>query len=202
MKKTFSLYRSSFLIALCFITLVSWGNSIWIYGKAELAQWLIKDAWEKTLVSGEHHLPWPWADTWPVARIQVPKQNIDYYVLAGSTGTSLAFGPGHIDGTALPNEHGTTVLSGHRDTHFRFLEHTKLNERIKVQDKTANWHHYEVAQKHIHDIEQSDWYIDPHQNELQLITCYPFDAIVTGGKLRHITIARKVYTPTQNTFSI
>ncbi len=40
--------------------------------------------------------PWPWADTHPVARLIAPAQDADVLVLAGASGRTLAFGPGHL----------------------------------------------------------------------------------------------------------
>ena len=115
------------------------GEGLYIHAKAKLAQLLIARAW-----SASHHNtapvpPWPWADTYPVARLTAPAHKIDLYVLAGDSGRSLAFGPGHMTRTPLPGATGNAVISAHRDTHFRFLkdlrngeEHTKPNEAIQT----------------------------------------------------------------------
>ncbi len=58
----------------------SWqlAGGLWIDAKALLAQRLISVAWERTLIAGEAGVkPWPWADTWPVARLQVPRLQQD-----------------------------------------------------------------------------------------------------------------------------
>src|SRR5690606_10953682 len=95
---------------LLFTTVVAWGNTTYIFAKAQLAQYLIADAWEQTLRSGKNSKPWSWADTWPVARLLSEDHKQDLYVLAGASGTSLAFGPGHLDGSALPEESGSIII--------------------------------------------------------------------------------------------
>ena len=45
---------------------------------------------------------------------------------AGDAGASLAFAPGNARGSALPGERGTAVVSGHRDTHVRFLAQLRV----------------------------------------------------------------------------
>ena len=67
--------------------------------KAQLAQLLIERAWQRALAGEPAPKPWPWADTWPVARLDAPAQGVSLFVLAGSSGRTLAFGPGHEQGT-------------------------------------------------------------------------------------------------------
>jgi hypothetical protein len=69
------------------------------------------DALVDTLSGGETVKPWPWADTWPIARLSAPRHGVDLFVLAGATGRTLAFGPGHVDGTARPGRPGCSHVS-------------------------------------------------------------------------------------------
>ena len=57
----------------------------WIHAKAALASHLVSNAWAETLASGEPARPWPWADTWPVARLRFPTLKRDIPVLAGAS---------------------------------------------------------------------------------------------------------------------
>ena len=83
------------------------GQASYIHAKAWLAQYLIRAAWERSLATGTTVKPWSWADTWPVARLVAPRQDADLYVLAGDSGRSLAFGPGHRFGTPAPGARAT-----------------------------------------------------------------------------------------------
>ena len=108
------------------LALILWGmgqmtRAAYIHSKASLAQVLIRRAWAKASKKGDLPKPWPWADTAPVARLISRTHDVDLVVLAGSSGRTLAFGPGHITGTALPGSHGNSAIGGHRDTHFHFL---------------------------------------------------------------------------------
>ena len=87
---------SNIVIAIVLIT-GGWqfGQGVYIYAKAELAQYLLVAAWQETKQTQQPVKPWSWADTWPVARIEVPTHNIDLIVLSGDIGRTLAFGPGH-----------------------------------------------------------------------------------------------------------
>src|SRR5215467_16205794 len=96
------------------------GDGAWIHAKALLAQVLLKRAFAETVATGHAVKPWSWADTFPVARIEVPRLNTSVIALAGSSGQALAFGPGHVERTPMAGEPGTAVYSAHRDTHFAF----------------------------------------------------------------------------------
>lgn len=165
------------------------GKGTWIYAKAHLAQHLIEHAWERTLAGERQVRPWPWADTWPVARLYAPRHNADLYVLAGSSGSSLAFGPGHLDGSALPGEPGNCVISAHRDTQFGFLRRAQAGDELFVETAAGTVCRYLVTEHRIvHERETS--VLDPvFGHRLTLITCYPFDAVMPGGPLRYVVTA-------------
>lgn len=166
------------------------GQSAYIHAKAVLAQSLLQTAWVETLSGQKEVKPWPWADTWPVSHLIVPSLGVSRIVLAGASGSSLAFGPGHLFGTAMPGQSGNSVIAGHRDTHFRFLQYLKSDDTITVQTNINKTHYYRVIETRI--IHQSDigYLANSSENILTLITCFPFDAIVPGGPLRFIVIAR------------
>ena len=185
-------YRRKLSALLLIAGLLCWGNTAWIAGKALLAQLLIESAWSTTLSEGHAVKPWPWADTWPVAAMEFPTQNETLFALAGSTGTSLAFGPGHLDGTALPEERGTKVFSAHRDTHFRFLEKVTIGEIFHLQSNNGLWQSYRVTKKTVVDSTKTQWMIDQNRNEVHLITCYPFDSVALNPTRRFVVIASQV----------
>src|SRR5207302_7103256 len=97
------------------------GRGIYIHAKALLAQVLLERAFTEAIASGHPVKPWAWADTWPVARIELKRIGASAIVLAGSSGQALAFGPGHLEQTPDAGERGVAVYSAHRDTHFSFL---------------------------------------------------------------------------------
>ena len=173
----------------------------WIQGKAIVAQHLLNHAWDKTVKEsavisyGYHssvtiHKPWPWADTWPVAKLLVPEQHIEHIVLAGDSGSSLAFGPGHSFASAAPNTPGLSMISGHRDTHFRFLKDLRHNDRLDLQT-TDTTLHYRVSDFQVVDSRRFTLLASADAHRLVLVTCYPFDAISSGGPLRYLVYAQQ-----------
>lgn len=180
------------LIALL-LALAAWqlAAAAWIHAKAVLAQHLIAAAWERTK-SGAPSRPWPWADTWPVARIAVPGHGISLYVLAGTSGRSLAFAPGHVDGTALPGSSGNSVIVAHRDTHFAFLENLREDEEIDVEEPGGRMTRYRVREVAVVDKHATRLLDAADAAQLTLITCWPFDAVLPGSAQRYVVIADRL----------
>ena len=108
------------------------GGAAYLEAKATLAQALLRGAWSRSLARGTEVRPWPWADTWPVARLSVPRLGIDQIVLAGAAGRTLAFGPGLSTAAAMPGDAGNAVISGHRDTHFGFLRALRIGDLVWI----------------------------------------------------------------------
>ena len=123
-------------LALILAGLLALGEAGWIRAKAELAQVLLDRAWTRARSGDESPRPWPWADTWPVARLVAPAHDVDTIVLSGASLRNLAFAPSHFDGTPLPGRPGNAVIAGHRDTHFRFLENLLPGDELLIE--TAN----------------------------------------------------------------
>jgi sortase A len=186
--------RAAPIAALLFAAagMLAFGDGLWIYAKGHLAQYLLQRAWRLTLDGQSEVKPWPWADTWPIARLRIPEHRADYIVLAGASGRTLAFGPGHLDGTASPGSNGNCVLSAHRDTQFRVLHELQTGELIEVADRRGKVHRYRVRETLVVDRHDTSVLHDGSQGQLTLITCYPFDAVLPGGPLRYVVVAELV----------
>ena len=169
------------------------GQGAYIPAKAWLAQELMQRAWLRVTAGEDRAAPWPWADTWPVARMTVKSRNVDLIVLAGGSGRTLAFGPGHLAASALPGEVGNSVIAGHRDTHFAFLEDIEPGELIGVETFDGVRHLYKVTGVNIVDSRKGSLVLDTNLSMMTLVTCYPFDALEAGGPLRYVVTARMLY---------
>ncbi len=167
------------------------GSASYIHAKAILAQVLLETAWDNTRNGQQEVKPWPWADTWPICRLTVPRLGINRIVLAGASGSSLAFGPGHLFGSSSPGQQGNIVIAGHRDTHFRFLRAIQQGEIIHLKTVTGDTLQYEVIETKIVHEKEIEYLVSTQENKLTLVTCYPFDAIRPGGPLRYLVIAKQ-----------
>ena len=164
----------------------------YIHAKAWVAQMMIKSAWAETDSDKSKIKPWPWADTHPVAHIKLDRIYLDLIVLAGATGSSLAFGPGHLEGSPPPGAAGNIVISGHRDTHFRALKNVLLGDSIDLESANHDFKRYEVTDIQVVDKKYTEVAEDFGDDRLTLITCYPFDSPIYGGPLRYVVTAKLV----------
>jgi len=169
------------------------GQGAYIPAKAWLAQELMQRAWSRTANGEIRAAPWPWADTWPVARLMAGSGETDLIVLAGSSGRTLAFAPGHVSASAAPGEIGNAVIAGHRDTHFRFLKDVHLGELFRLESGEGAEYRYEVVGIDIVDSRTGSLLLDTDTAMLSLVTCYPFDSRESGGPLRFVVTARLLY---------
>ncbi|MBT5265495.1 MAG: class GN sortase [Rhodospirillaceae bacterium] len=171
------------------------GDGAATLAKATLSGPLINHAWAATRETGSATRPWPWADTWPVARLSFPRLARHVPVLSGADGSSLAFGPGHVAGTAAPGEPGSVAIAAHRDTHFNFLKDVEPGDRIELEPADGPVMRYRVTGTAVVDSRTTG--LTPASEaedaaegyRLTLITCYPFDALEAGGPMRYLVFA-------------
>ena len=177
--------RPVIALVLALAGVVLFGQGAYIHAKALLAQLLLERAFAETIAVGRNVKPWSWADTWPIARIEVKRLHASAIVLAGSSGQALAFGPGHVELTPDAGERGVAVYSAHRDTHFRFLKHVEIGDDIVITRNDGNIVRYRADSSSVVRFDASE--IDPLTRgyELVLSTCWPFDA-VTPGPMRYV----------------
>lgn len=187
-----SLTAGALLLAVA--SAVHLGQGAYIYAKAELAQLLIERAWKRALAGDAAPRPWPWADTWPVARLDAPAHGVSLFVLSGSSGRTLAFGPGHQAGTPVPGARGNSVIGGHRDTHLSFLERIAVGDSIRVQRTDGTTVEYRVTQLDV--LDRRDTWVTRNDagTRLTLITCWPFNALRAGGDERYVVLAEPIPT--------
>lgn len=178
-------------VALLLFALGGWqvGHGVWIQAKAWLAQGLIAQAWSRSLQDQSPAKPWAWADTWPVARLTVPRLGVERYVLAGADGAGMPFGPGHMQGTVLPGAPGNSVIGGHRDTHLAFLRRLRKGDEVIVQRADGVSVAYRVVAADV--LDRRDIWVAKQDGptRLTLVTCYPFDALGADGPLRYVVVA-------------
>lgn len=171
------------LLTAAFLTL----QSLWIPAKAVLAQWLLEQAWQRSLAGAADPRPWPWADTTPAGLLEIPRLGIRQIILDGNNGRNLAFGPTYLNhGQNLGN--GDTIVSGHKDTHFAFLQDLKQGDELIIQNHYQR-QTYQVEWVEVVDSRYQSLTVDHSQQRLTLVTCYPFDSMEFNGPERFVITA-------------
>lgn len=177
-------------VVLAIAGLLLFSDGAYIHAKAWLAQLLLERAFDRSVATGQPVKPWSWADTWPVARIEVKRINASAIVLDGTSGQALAFGPGHIQHTADAGERGIAVYAAHRDTHFRFLRNVAVGDVIDVTRSDGQHFRYRADSSAVVRFDASGLDAVAEGFELVLATCWPFDAVTSGPEryLLHATL--------------
>jgi sortase A len=167
----------------------SFGHGAWLDAKACVGQWLLERAWARMRAGEGPVPPWPWADLTPLARLTAPRAGADVLILADASGRTLAWGPGHLDLSASLGQPGNAIVLGHRDSHFRFLRTLQAGDVLVLELADGAHRHYRVRERYVADVRSLVLPVAPPGPMLTLITCYPFDTLLTGGPLRLVVIA-------------
>jgi len=181
------------VIAIVF-AIATGSQSLWISGKAIVAQHLLDSAWQQSQRKGTTTKPWPWADISTVARLDVPSLDESLIVLNDASGEAMAFGPGLVAGNPDNANRETVAVGGHRDTHLAFLEHLQIGSLLFLESRDGNSYPYILKETQVVDSRTHTFAIAKQQPGLVLITCYPFSATQTGGPLRLVATALPVGT--------
>lgn len=186
--------KAASVAALALLLLGSWQLACagWIHAKAFVAQRLIAASWARADAQGEARRPWPGADMRPIARLRIAAKGVDLYVLDAATPRALAFGPARVGGTAAPGSWGNSVIVAHRDTHFRFLREVAIDDVVEVEAAGGARVRYRVSEVSIVDQSDARALDAGDEARLTLVTCYPFDAVRPGTRLRYVVVAGRL----------
>lgn len=196
-------------IVFCFIAAAIVAYPSYLLIKAELAQLLLRQAWQQSLfylpekTTKTSHVkpakvkPWPWADIYPVGELLNHKTGKGYIVINNDSGSALAFGPGLHGVSAQQNQQ--VIISGHNDSHFSWLAALEHNDKLSVSRLGFGLTTYYVREQRILDLSKEKLMLDRFNDEannipprLILVTCYPFNSVSRRTPLRYIVYAEAV----------
>ena len=164
-------------------------HSSWFPIKGWLSQQLISYSWHETISLHQKIKPWPWADTFPIAKLQFKRLEENIVVLNGGDPTTLAFSAGAVAPFNQTNNGKPFVVAGHRDSHFAFLEDVLMKDVISMTDQHGKSQLYQVEAIDIVDASSSELPILANDSSLILITCYPFESIGSDANERYVITA-------------
>jgi LPXTG-site transpeptidase (sortase) family protein len=107
----------------------------------------------------------------PVARITIPRLQLDAIVFEGVHDEALNAGPGHLPGSAFPGEAGNSVISAHRDRHFARLGEIEVGDTV-VTESGARDQRWVVISKRVVDADAPALF-RTRDATLTLSTCWP-----------------------------
>ncbi|GIL02958.1 MAG: hypothetical protein BroJett030_28570 [Alphaproteobacteria bacterium] len=175
-------------VALAVAGAAIFAHGSWLKVKAVAAQVLLERAFAQTGRTGVAPPPWPWADIRPLARLTAPRLGASAIVLDGASGEALAFGPARVGGTPEPGARGTSVIAGHRDSHFAWIGGLAAGDRLTVSRPDGTSLDFEVRRAWVARYDETGIDAAADERLMVLATCWPLDGSVRGP-LRYIVEA-------------
>ena len=179
------------LLMLTLAGLLIFGKGVYMQGKALLAQQLLTFAWARHLQDGKLHKAWPWADSAPFAQLTIAGRD-PLIILAGATGSNLAFAPSWMVSSMPFAQGGNSVLVGHNDTHFNQLKNIQADDHLLLSTYADSALFYQVVETKV--VNEKDLSVLQNSGEelLTLITCYPFDSAIYNSDLRFVVVSKRI----------
>jgi sortase A len=124
-----------------------------------------------------------------IGKVEIPELRLSAIVFQGAGDPELSEGVGHVDQSALPGQKGNVVLAAHRDSFFRGLRNIHRGDTIRITTEDGS-RSYTVQSTEI--VKPTDVAVmaPTPDNEVTLITCYPFYFVGHAPK-RFIVHARE-----------
>jgi sortase A len=111
----------------------------------------------------------------PLGRLRIPRLGVKFVFVEGAHSKQLETGPGHYAGTALPGEHGTVGVAGHRTTYlapFRNIDSLRKGDSIVLQMPYGRFR-YEVEGSIVVSPSNTRSLRPVRHDRLVLTTCHP-----------------------------
>ena len=113
-----------------------------------------------------------------ISRIEIPKIDVDKYVVAGVDAKSLQKGPGLFPGSPLAGQLGNVAITGHRTTYgapFGRINEISTGDEIIVQTPDGTFTYVVNAEPFVVEPTQTEVArtLDPNKATLTLISCHP-----------------------------
>jgi sortase A len=107
----------------------------------------------------------------PIARLVIPSAGLDEIIVEGIGGEQLNAGPGHIPASPLPGEPGRSVISAHRDRHFRTLGKVRVGDTLTTETAVRSTRWVVVSRRILH--KDTRVVFKAPEPVLTLTTCWP-----------------------------
>lgn len=118
--------------------------------------------------------------------LHFPKLDKTLEIYEGINKHVLNKGIGHYLGSSFPGEVSNSILSGHRDTYFRLLEHISEKDILTVETDAGEFL-YKVRKIEIVNADDQTILTPKSRPIITLITCYPFSYIGKAPKRLIVT---------------
>ena len=129
----------------------------------------------------------------PIARLRIPRMDLEVAVIEGTRPADLLKAPGHLAGSALPGEPRNCIIAGHRDLHFSRLGALRPGDHVELE-AAGRIFSYDVESARVVPPSETTVLGSGSEPLLTLITCYPFRHVGAAPK-RYVVTARLAGSP-------
>ena len=137
-------------------------------------QRVLEHAYAETVEAGTPVKPWKRSDVAVAGKLVYPRLRKSLVVVTTGSEEALKAGPSLIPDTAPIGAPGASVISAHRETHFAFLRHARVGDRIQAAGSDGQLRDYRVTTIEVIDVDDLTVPIGQSDSSLVLFTCYPF----------------------------
>jgi sortase A len=124
-----------------------------------------------------------------VARLVIPRIDLDEIVLEGVDNEQLNAGPGHLPGSVLPGARGNAIVSAHRDRHFSHFDALTVGDTL-LTDSPVGRTKWVIVSQRVVDKDARALFARS-DTTLTLTTCWPI-RFVGAAPSRLIITAKPV----------
>ena len=160
----------------------------------------LSQAWDSPTIKSSSAAPGESAVAAPkegsaVGRLYIPKLDLQWVVVEGTSLDDIQYAPGHYAGTAMPGGIGNFAVAGHREEGiFWDLDEVQYGDYLVVETQ-SNWYVYQVFQNQIVTPTSVEVIaptpnqpgVAPTQADITLTTCNPkwdnYQRMAVHGKL-------------------
>ncbi|ENK0555486.1 class D sortase [Clostridium sporogenes] len=108
-----------------------------------------------------------------IGKIIFPKTGDKIPILKGATEENLKGGATLYDNGIYPGDYGTSVILGHRETTFGFLENIHIGDKVNIESLNEIYE-FKVKKIYITNPEDKSILEQENKSSITLVTCYPF----------------------------
>ncbi|EJO5347346.1 class D sortase [Clostridium botulinum] len=116
-----------------------------------------------------------------IGKIIFTKTGDEIPILKGATEENLKGGAALYDNGIYPGDYGTSIILGHRETTFGFLENIHNGDEVNIETLNKIYK-FKVKKIYITSPEDNSILKQENKPSLTLVTCYPFRYIGSAPK--------------------
>lgn len=169
-------------VTLCVIGIATAASAAYVPIEAEVKQRHLHRVYTQGVDDGTIRKPWAYSDLEIAGKLVHPRLRQSAVILASGTEEALRAGPALEPNSPGIGEAGTSIIAAHRETHFAFLKHVRVGDKIVAAGTDGKMRDYRVTKTEVIESDALAIAVGLRENRLILYTCYPFESQYPGSE--------------------